>query len=209
MKRIDIKEINEWSRFYRGNFVNCLSGYKPASLIGTANSDRIPNLAVFSNIVHLGADPALIGFINRPREAAPHTISNIESIGSYTINHIHPAIVQRAHQTSAKYDLGVDEFTAVGLTAEYKEGVYAPFVLESKVKYAMELLEVMPIKHNNTFFVIGKLKEAWIEESILLEDGYLDLEKVNSMVSLGIDGYYETKQHLRLPYAKVTDKETK
>jgi len=29
------------------------------------------------------------------------------------------------------------------------------------------------------------------------------------MVSLGIDGYYETKQHLRLPYAKVADKETK
>ena len=206
MKRIDIQEINEWSRFYRGNFVNCLSGYKPVSLIATANSERIPNVAIFSNIVHIGADPAMIGFINRPREAAPHTISNIESTGSYTINHIHPAIVQRAHQTSAKYDLGVDEFTAVGLTAEYKEGVYAPFVVESMVKYAMELLEVISIKHNNTFFVIGKLKEAWIEESILLEDGYLDLEKVNSMVSLGIDGYYETKQHLRLPYAKVVNK---
>ena len=209
MKRIDIKEINEWSRLFRGNFVNCLSGYKPASLIATANSDRKPNVAVFSNIVHIGADPAIIGFINRPREAAPHTIANIESTGCYTINHIHPEIVQRAHQTSAKYDLGVDEFKAVGLTAEYKEGIYAPFVLESKVKYAMELLEVIPIKHNNTFFVIGKLNEVWMEDGILLEDGYLDLEKGNSMVSLGIDGYYETKRHSRLPYAKVVDKETR
>ena len=209
MKRIDIKEINEWSRLFRGNFVNCLSGYKPASLIATANSDRKPNVAVFSNIVHIGADPAIIAFINRPREAAPHTIANIESTGCYTINHIHPEIVQRAHQTSAKYDLGVDEFKAVGLTAEYKEGIYAPFVLESKVKYAMELLEVIPIKHNNTFFVIGKLNEVWMEDGILLEDGYLDLEKGNSMVSLGIDGYYETKRHSRLPYAKVVDKETR
>ena len=209
MKRIDIKEINEWSRLFRGNFVNCLSGYKPASLIATANSDRKPNVAVFSNIVHIGADPAIIGFINRPREAAPHTIANIESTGCYTINHIHPEIVQRAHQTSAKYDLGVDEFKAVGLTAEYKEGIYAPFVLESKVKYAMELLEVIPIKHNNTFFVIGKLNEVWMEDGILLEDGYLDLEKGNSMVSLGIDGYYETKRHIRLPYAKVVAKETR
>jgi len=209
VKRIDIKEINEWSRLFRGNFVNCLSGYKPASLIATADSDRKPNVAVFSNIVHIGADPAIIGFINRPREAAPHTIANIESTGCYTINHIHPEIVQRAHQTSAKYDLGVDEFKAVGLTAEYKEGIYAPFVLESKVKYAMELLEVIPIKHNNTFFVIGKLNEVWMEDGILLEDGYLDLEKGNSMVSLGIDGYYETKRHIRLPYAKVVDKETR
>ena len=189
--------------------MNCLSGYKPASLIATANSDRKPNVAVFSNIVHIGADPAIIGFINRPREAAPHTIANIESTGCYTINHIHPEIVQRAHQTSAKYDLGVDEFKAVGLIAEYKEGVFAPFVLESKVKYAMELLEVIPIKHNNTFFVIGKLNEVWMEDGILLEDGYLDLEKGNSMVSLGIDGYYETKRHIRLPYAKVVDKETR
>lgn len=189
--------------------MNCLSGYKPASLIATANSDRKPNVAVFSNIVHIGADPAIIGFINRPREAAPHTIANIESTGCYTINHIHPEIVQRAHQTSAKYDLGVDEFKAVGLTAEYKEGIYAPFVLESKVKYAMELLEVIPIKHNNTFFVIGKLNEVWMEDGILLEDGYLDLEKGNSMVSLGIDGYYETKRHIRLPYAKVVAKETR
>jgi flavin reductase (DIM6/NTAB) family NADH-FMN oxidoreductase RutF len=83
-----MKEIGEWDRFYRANFINSLSGFKPVSLVSTINAAGISNLAIFSNIVHIGADPALVGFINRPREAAPHTIENIEQTGYYTINHI-------------------------------------------------------------------------------------------------------------------------
>mgnify|MGYP003865229197 CR=1 FL=1 len=115
MKHYTIAEIQGWSRIYRANFVNSLSGFKPVSLIATVSKTNQPNLAIFSNIVHLGADPALIGFINRPREAAPHTIRNIESTGFYTINHILPSFVDKAHQTSAKYDLGISEFEKVNL----------------------------------------------------------------------------------------------
>ena len=93
----------KWDRFYRANFLNSLSGFKSASLIGTISESGIPNLAIFSNIVHLGADPALIGFVNRPLAAAPDTIANIQATGVYTINHIQEAFYQKAHQTSAKY----------------------------------------------------------------------------------------------------------
>jgi flavin reductase (DIM6/NTAB) family NADH-FMN oxidoreductase RutF len=86
---ISPEELNSYDRFYRANLINSLSGFKSASLIGTKNKDGISNLAIFSNIVHLGADPALIGFVNRPLEAAPHTLTNIETTGFYTINHIH------------------------------------------------------------------------------------------------------------------------
>jgi flavin reductase (DIM6/NTAB) family NADH-FMN oxidoreductase RutF len=197
-----IAELQSWSRFYRGNFINCLSGFKSASLISSINTDGDTNLAIFSNIIHLGADPALIGFINRPREAAPHTISNIEANGWYTINHIHPDIIEQAHQTSAKYQEGESEFGAVGLTPEWKEGIPVPYVKESLVKYAMQLVEIIPITHNNTFLVIGTVKEAWVEEKIIEEDGFLALEKVNSITTLGVDGYYETNRIARYSYAK-------
>ena len=88
MQHYSLEEIKSWERFYRGNFINCLSGFKPVSLIGTVNESGQPNLAIFSNVVHLGADPALVGFINRPLEAAPHTISNIQATHHYTVNHI-------------------------------------------------------------------------------------------------------------------------
>jgi flavin reductase (DIM6/NTAB) family NADH-FMN oxidoreductase RutF len=195
-----LSTIQSWERFYRGNFINSLSGFKSASLIATVNNEGISNLAIFSNIVHIGADPALIGFVNRPKEAAPHSISNIESTGAYSINLIPANLIEQAHQTSAKY--GESEFNAVGLTEEFTEYSKAPFVLESPVKYSMELKEIIPIKFNNTFFVIGAVTGVFIDEQILSADGFLDLEKANIITSLGIDGYYSTEKLARFSYAK-------
>lgn len=172
------------------------------SLIASKSGAGDLNLAIFSNIVHIGADPAMIGFINRPREAAPHTIRNIEQTGTYTINHIRGEFVEQAHQTSAKYPDGVNEFTSVGLTPEYKIDFDVPFVKESHIQYAMELFEIIPLRMNNTFLVVGKLQHAFVEKVSLREDGFLELSSVGSMVSLGLDAYYETTPHSRFSYAK-------
>lgn len=202
MAFFSLSTIQSWERFYRGNFINSLSGFKSASLIATVNNEGVSNLAIFSNIVHVGADPALIGFVNRPKEAAPHTINNIEATGGYTINLITANLVEKAHQTSAKYADGESEFKAVGLTEEFTEHSKVPFVFESPVKYAMELKEIIPIKFNNTFFVIGAVTAVFADEQILAADGFLDLEKANIITSLGIDGYYATEKLARYSYAK-------
>ena len=202
VKHYSLEEIQGWSRFYRANFVNSLSGFKPVSLIGTTHESGEFNLAIFSNIVHLGADPTLIGFINRPREAAPHTLANIEQNLFYTINHISPEYIDKAHQTSAKYPEGISEFEMVGLTPEIKIDFKAPFVKESMIQYAMELVEVVSIKHNNTFLVIGKMIHAFVEPSYVGEDGFIDLVKAQSVVSLGLDGYGIATALQRFSYAK-------
>ena len=202
MNYFSIEEINSWERFHKANFINSLSGFKPVSLISTINKSGIPNLAVFSNIIHIGADPAMVGFINRPREAAPHTLANIENSGFYTINHIHESFLPAAHQTSAKYAEGLNEFNEVGLTPGFKQGFPVPFVMESLVQYALELTEVIPIRVNNTFMVIGKIIHVFVEESIIGKDGLIDLSKSGSMVSLGIDAYFNTNFKSRFAYAK-------
>jgi flavin reductase (DIM6/NTAB) family NADH-FMN oxidoreductase RutF len=197
-----LSEIQSWERFYRGNFINGVSGFKSASLVATVNSDGKSNLAIFSNLVHVGADPALIGFVNRPRDAAPHTIGNIETTGAYTINLIPANLIEQAHQTSAKYAEGESEFKAVGLTEEWTEYSKAPFVLESPVKYCLELKEIIPITFNRTFFVIGAITGVFLDKQILAADGFPDLEKANIIASLGIDGYYATERLARFSYAK-------
>ena len=202
MQHFTIDTIQSWDRFYRGNFINCLSRFKSASLIGTVNAAGVTNLAIFSNIIHLGADPALIAFQNRPTAAAPHTIANIEVTGVYTLNHIHPSFVDKAHQTSAKYAAEESEFASVQLTEEWKPNIQAPFVAESNIKYALSLVEIVPIQHNNTFLVIGKLTDVFVDESCIESDGYLSLEKVQSVTSLGIDGYYNVSKIARYNYAK-------
>ena len=209
MHHYSINEIQEWDRFYRANFINCLSGFKPAGLIGTIDKQQKPNLAIFSNIVHLGADPALIGFINRPQTASPHTIANIKTTEQFTINHIQAAFVNKAHQTSAKYETGKSEFEATGLMPVYKNNFKAPFVAESNIQIALELVEIVPIKHNGTFMVIGSLKDAYVDKEIISADGYIDIQKSGSIVSLGIDGYYSCEAISRFEYAKVNMEPTK
>jgi flavin reductase (DIM6/NTAB) family NADH-FMN oxidoreductase RutF len=202
MQIISSITIQAWERFYRANFINSLTGFKSASLIGTVNNKGQTNLGIFSSIVHIGSDPALVGYINRPIKAAPHTLANIQSTGVYTINHIHPSILEQAHQTSAKYPAEVSEFDEVGLTPEFSENMAAPFVKESKVKYGLTLEEVVPIKPNDTFLVIGKIQQVKLEEPILSPDGFLELDKASSLCSNGIDGYYTTQLIDRFEYAK-------
>ena len=202
MISISTEQLNSMGRFYRANLINCLSGFKPVSLIGTTDEEGRHNLAVFSNIFHLGADPALVGFINRPRAAAPHTLSNIEATKIYTINHIHTSFVAEAHQTSAKYPEGCSEFEATGLEPEFLDGLSAPFVKASPVKFALQLEEVHPLAINGTFLVIGSVKRIYLQEGLLEEDGFLSLDRASTVCSLGLDGYCSSGQIERYPYAK-------
>lgn len=195
--------IQTWERFYRANFINSLSGYKSASLIGTCNLAGQTNLAIFSNIVHLGADPALVAFINRPLAAAPHTIANILATKQFTINHIPQQLVQQAHQTSAKYDATVSEFDATHLTPIYKANCIAPFVQECTIQYSLNLVEVVPIIHNNTSMVIGAVQDVYVITDYIEKDGFIAIEKADSIASLGIDGYYACQRVARLAYAQV------
>jgi len=202
MQYFSIDEIKGWERFYRANFINSLQGFKPVSLLGTVSENGIPNLAIFSNIVHIGADPALIGFINRPIEAAPHTIQNIKLSGEFTINHIQPSFVAAAHQTSAKYSTDQNEFLETGLKTFFLENFKAPFVFESEIKYGLDLVEIVPITHNNTFLVIGSVKHVLLKEGLIQKDGFIDANKAQSITSLGLDGYYSTDPIARFEYAK-------
>lgn len=195
-------DIQSWERFYRANLINSLTGFKSVNLIGTVNSEGQTNLGVFSSVVHIGSNPALVGYINRPVAAAPHTMANIQSTGFYTINHIHPHFVGKAHQSSAKYPEGVSEFEEVGLRPEYVAPFVAPFVRESRIKYAMSLEEIIPIKLNDTFLVIGKVMFIQLEGLQPAADGFLPLDEVETVCSNGVDGYYKTELIDRYAYAK-------
>jgi flavin reductase (DIM6/NTAB) family NADH-FMN oxidoreductase RutF len=202
MKHFSLADLADWDRFTRANFVNSLSGFKSASLIASQDIDQNLNLAIFSNIVHLGADPALIAFVNRPREAAPHTLRNIEATGFYTINHIAVGQIAQAHQSSAKYADGVNEFAEVGLEPIYQADFPVPFVGGSPVQYAMKLEQILPIELNNTFLVIGSLQHAFVDAVVMDADGFLNLDMAGSVASLGLSSYYEMNLVGNFPYAR-------
>lgn len=139
--KITQENILAFEKLYRTNFVNSLSGFKSANLIGTFSKEGKTNLAIFSSVIHVGANPPVIGMLVRPASVPRHTYINVKEIGYFTINHINKEIFKRAHQTSARYDYEVSEFDECGLTPDYSEVVKAPYVKESKIKIGCRFVE--------------------------------------------------------------------
>lgn len=186
----------------RVQFVNSLPGAKPISLVGSIDAEGKANLAPFSTVTHLGSNPALIGLVSRPDLVNRHTLSNILATESYTINHVHAAIVEQAHNCSARYPREIAEFSATGLTPHFEGGISAPFVSESIFRFALELVETIPITANNTILIIGKVTLVQLPEEHLAEDGSIDLPALGSLASTALDTYFKIEHLTRLPYAK-------
>ena len=196
-------DILQQERRYRGHLINSLGGFKSALLIGTKSDQGHENLAIFSSFFHIGADPALCGIVVRPTTPGLNTLHHILSTSHYTLNHIAPSFYQQAHQCSAKYEDGISEFNEVGLTPLYLPGIHAPFVAESRIRFACELVQKIDIELNGTTILIGQIIHIEVPDEVLGNDGFIDIEKASSVTCSGLDSYHLTQKIGRLSYAKT------
>jgi flavin reductase (DIM6/NTAB) family NADH-FMN oxidoreductase RutF len=201
-KYISSEDILAMEKQTRVHFINSIGGFKSVSLIGTTDNNGKTNLAIFSSSIHIGANPALMALIFRPSPPERDTLSNLLETGFYTINHINETIFKKAHQTSARYDKQISEFEETGLTPIYKNDFKAPFVAESLVQIGLTFKEKIDIKINNTIMVIGEITEVYVPQNCLSKDGFLDIEKANTITCSGLDSYHVTQKLDRLSYAK-------
>lgn len=199
---INKQDIEQFEQRYRTAFVNSLAGFRQAVLIGTKSVEDNTNLAIFNSLIHLGANPALFGLINRPDSVQRHTLQNILDLKEYTINYVSATLYEKAHQTSARYEKGISEFEEVGFKELYHPSCKAPFVEEAIVKIAMQLEDIIPIPLNGTILIIGSIKQIEIEAGMIGEDGFVALSEAEILISQGLDAYFVSKKLGRLPYAK-------
>ena len=201
----DKKAIDQLDRVTRLKIINSVTGIKPGNLIGTIGKNGATNLAVFSSIIHLGSNPSLLGFISRPQtEEVGHTLRNILQTEFYTINHIHPEFVEKAHYTSAKFSSDVSEFDACNLSEEYINDFKAPFVQESIFKMGLRFKEALDIKLNGTVLVIGEIEELVIADKAFVNED-IDLEASEGVGISGLNTYYALKKIDSYPYARLSE----
>lgn len=200
------EDIKKEHKIKRLNLVNGITGAKPANLVGTIDENGNTNVAIFSSVVHLGSNPALLGLIVRPAGEVPrNTYENIKETGVYTINHVQTSFVEKAHYTSAKFDKNDSEFEMCALTPSFKAGFQAPFVGESTVQIGMRLVEEIPIVRNGTILLIGEIENIFIPDEALNEEGHLDLEVLKTAAISGLNSYYEMKKIDTFPYARINE----
>jgi len=202
LKQINIQTLDSMEKRARAHFINSLSGFKSANLIATKSPQGQSNVAMISSVVHLGASPALVGFVMRPDNGERHTLTNIIESGCYTINQVSSHFYRQAHQTSARYLKHQSEFEETDLIEYYLDGIDVPFVKESQLKYAVTLKQIIPIELNNTQFIIGEITHVLCEQDAVNEDGYIDIEALNTVCVSGLDNYHSTHRLARLNYAK-------
>lgn len=184
------------------HLINSIGGFKSVVLVGTKDTANIENLAIFSSLVHIGANPPLVALVFRPSPPERDTLRNILDTGFYTINHINESIYKQAHQSSARFDKTESEFEKVGLSPEYKNDFFAPFVAESNVQLGIEFRQKVDIPINNTTMLIGEIVQLMLPENAIQNDGFIDIEALNTITCSGLDSYHKTIQLDRLSYAK-------
>ncbi|QHT69132.1 flavin oxidoreductase [Rhodocytophaga rosea] len=195
----DIKSLEQR---YRATFINSLAGFKQAVLVGTISTNGHSNLAIFNSILHIGANPAMYGLLFRPDTVKRDTLTNILDSKVYTLNYVPTSDYEKAHQTSAKYETTISEFTAVGFTEQFTQNCKAPFVQEAVVKIGMQLEERIDIKINGTILLIGSLQYIEMADNLVHRDGFVALEKAGVLACTGLDAYYSTQLLGRLSYAR-------
>ena len=199
-------EIKNLNRIKRLKLMNSITGIKSANLVGTISDSGNTNLAVFSSVVHLGSDPALIGFVMRPNNNVKRdTLNNILETKHFTINHVNSNFVEKAHYTSLNFNEDQSEFNYCNLESFYIDNYSPPFVKESKVKIGLKLIEVIPIKSNNCKFIIGEVEHVLIDDSIdIITEGSINLEDSNSVGVGGLNSYYSMNKIAELPFPRLS-----
>ena len=198
--RMTRDDLDELEQRYRANLINSLSGFKSAVLLGTSDG-KTNNLAIISSVVHVGANPPLLGMIMRPHTVQRDSLDNIKQQGYYTLNHVHTDWIDKAHQTSARYEQNESEFDAVGLTPFFSDGLPAPYVKESEVKIGLKVAQHFTLL-NKTEMVIGEIQEVIFDKHALHEDGYLDIEALSTASISGLDSYHKSQRLAQFAYAK-------
>ena len=202
MKHFSIEELGKMPSRYRAHLINSCTGYKSANLLGSKSGSGISNLAIFNSVVHIGSTPPMLGFILRPLTVKRNTYANFKESGFFTVNQVNEAIIKDAHHSAASYDEDISEFSKTNLTESYLDNFQAPYVKESAIKLGCSYVNEYEIKENGCLLIIGAIEHVYIPDEILHDDGWLQLDKVNTVAINGLDAYALPQLLARFAYAK-------
>jgi flavin reductase (DIM6/NTAB) family NADH-FMN oxidoreductase RutF len=198
----DYNDIQNLEKIFKINLINSCSGFKSANLLGSISEEGISNVAIFSSVTHLGSNPPTLGFILRPTTVPRDTYKNIKDLGVFTINHIHEAIIEDAHHTSAKYPKEMSEFEKTNLEEEFKGKFKAPFVKGAPVQMSMKFIEEVYVPSNDVMLIVSQIEELYIEDALLQTDGLINLSKGNVATINGLDTYAVPNFKKQLSYQR-------
>lgn len=166
---------------------------RPIAWISTIDSRGINNLAPFSYFNIAGEDPPHIMFSTvRSGNKNKDTLNNILDNKQFVVNLVTEDLVEQMNITSKSVAPNIDEFELANVTPIDSIFVKPKRVKESYVHFECEMVHHYFLenhKNGGACVVIGKIITIHINDTLLLEENRIDLEKYKPVARLAGSNY--------------------
>ncbi len=169
---------------------------RPIGWISTIDANNINNLAPFSYFNMVSSNPPCVMFSTRIDDNKnKDTLNNILYNSEFVVNMVSKDIVEQMNTTSNAVAPEIDEFHLANLTPIPSTYVKPMSVKESKIHLECVKIHHYFIKDDNenetACVIIGKIKIIHIDDSIILDNYRIDIDKYNPISRLSGSNYSE------------------
>ena len=166
---------------------------RPIAWVATIDDNGIDNLAPFSFFNVVSEDPPHIMFSTvRTGNKNKDTLNNILANLQFVVNLVTEDVVDQMNTTSQSVAADINEFELANVTPIESIYIKPKRVKESLVQFECEMVHHYFIeKHQNggACIIIGKIITMHIDDSILMENHKIDLEKYKPVARLAGSNY--------------------
>jgi flavin reductase (DIM6/NTAB) family NADH-FMN oxidoreductase RutF len=166
---------------------------RPIAWVATIDENGIDNLAPFSFFNVVSEDPPHIMFSTvRTGNKNKDTLNNILDNQEFVVNLVTEDIVKQMNTTSQSVAPNVNEFELTNITPINSIYIKPKRVKESLVQFECEMVHHYFIEnHQNggACIIIGKIITMHIDDTILMENHKINLEKYKPVARLAGSNY--------------------
>jgi len=166
---------------------------RPIAWVATVDENGIDNLAPFSFFNVVSEDPPHIMFSTvRTGNKNKDTLNNILANQQFVVNLVTEDVVDQMNTTSQSVAADINEFELANVTPIESIYIKPKRVKESLAQFECEMVHHYFIeKHQNggACIIIGKIITMHIDDSILMENHKIDLEKYKPVARLAGSNY--------------------
>ena len=188
----------------RDNFKTLLSCVlpRPIAFVSTISADGVPNLAPFSFFNAVGTKPPAVIFspATKADGSEKDTIVNLRSVKEFVVNVVPYDIRDAMNESSYAFTPDVNEFDAAGFTPVESKFVRPLRVAESPVHLECKLMQIVPVGDGPLCanICIGEIVCFHVADEMLLEDGSVDVEKIDLVGRLGGSNYSTIRDRFKM-----------
>jgi flavin reductase (DIM6/NTAB) family NADH-FMN oxidoreductase RutF len=161
--------------------LNSLVVPRPIAWISTLSADGIGNLAPHSFFSVACAEPPIVSWTSVGRK---DTLANVLATKEFVINLATLPDLERVNATSARFDPGHDEASALGIAMEPSERVAPPRVVSSPA--SLECTLHSTIELGDSVLVLGTVVAVTVDEDAMDGD-HPDFAKLQTVSRLGVN----------------------